>query len=149
MSFVDAHEAKNVVLKNCCVCEGWRRLRYSSPWQSSSALCEAPREEGFPKGSCESLIIRESIWAGSINNNRSLWPHADDLTLSVSLSLHSIVLLGATGRINCTHWETGRRGCQAFEAARSFKQCFSNDPHRQPPPKQHNNQRKEEENSPI
>lgn len=46
--------------------------------------------------------------------------------------LHSsMLLLGATGSINCTHWESGRPSCQAFEVARSLKQWIFNDP---PPP---------------
>ena len=45
-----------------------------------------------------------------------------------------MLLLGAIGNINCTHWEGGRQSCQAFEVARSFKQWIFNDHSPQLPP---------------
>lgn len=39
-----------------------------------------------------------------------------------------MLLLGAIGSINCTHWEKGgRQSCQAFEVACSLKQWIFND----------------------
>lgn len=38
-----------------------------------------------------------------------------------------MLLLGAIGSINCTHWERGRQSCQAFEVACSLKQWIFND----------------------
>ncbi len=45
-----------------------------------------------------------------------------------------MLLLGATGSINCTHWERGRQSCQAFEVACSLKQWIFNDRSPQLPP---------------